>query len=318
MAINWYNIGSYCSLGIDWQYSSDGNNVYITPLIYRWDRYDTENTGSKWWESLSPDTVGAGYWSGLGFGTGSGTRQIDSFGMRTYSRGHSAYTVTYRMGWDSSFGTVYDYSFHTLGSGSNSWSITVPAKDSYTVSYNANGGSGAPSAQTKWYNETLTLSSTKPTRTNYTFIGWSTSSNATSATWSAGGAYANNSGATLYAVWLPNPTTCTLSYNANGGSGAPSSQTHVQNTTSKISSAIPTRTNYAFIGWSTSSSATSGTYLPDGQYTNNSFTKGSTITLYAVWAKMPSPMHLYVPTGSTVKALYVNVTNSYKGLYYNA
>lgn len=79
--------------------------------------------------------------------------------------------------------------------------ITVPAKPSYTVSYNANNGSGAPSSQTKWYGETLTLSSTIPTRTGYTFLGWSTSSTATSATYSAGGSYTSNSNATLYAVW---------------------------------------------------------------------------------------------------------------------
>ena len=37
----------------------------------------------------------------------------------------------------------------------------------YTISYNANGGSGAPASQTKTYGTTLTLSSTKPTRSGY-------------------------------------------------------------------------------------------------------------------------------------------------------
>ena len=50
----------------------------------------------------------------------------------------------------------------------------------------------------------LTLSSTKPTRTGYTFLGWATSSSATSATYSAGGTYSNNVAATLYAVWKAN------------------------------------------------------------------------------------------------------------------
>lgn len=74
-------------------------------------------------------------------------------------------------------------------------------KWNYTVSYNANGGTGAPGAQTKWYNETLKLSSTVPTRSGgYTFKGWATSSNGT-ASYAAGGNYTNNSGTTLYAVW---------------------------------------------------------------------------------------------------------------------
>ena len=49
--------------------------------------------------------------------------------------------------------------------------ITV-TEPTYTVSYNANGGSGAPSSQAKQYDKTLTLSSIKPTRAGYTFKGW--------------------------------------------------------------------------------------------------------------------------------------------------
>ena len=78
--------------------------------------------------------------------------------------------------------------------------------NSYTISYDANGGSGAPSSQTKYYATTLTLSSTIPTRSGYTFLGWSTSSSATSATYAAGGAYTSNEAATLYAVWTDGGT----------------------------------------------------------------------------------------------------------------
>ena len=76
------------------------------------------------------------------------------------------------------------------------WSIKT-----YTVSYNNNGGSGAPASQTKKYGTDLTLSSTKPTRSGYEFMGWGTSSSTTTASYSAGGKYTNNSGATLYALW---------------------------------------------------------------------------------------------------------------------
>lgn len=73
----------------------------------------------------------------------------------------------------------------------------------YTVSFNANGGSGAPGNQTGCFYQTITLSSTKPTRTGYDFLGWSTSSTATSASYSAGGSYQikSTSTVTLYAVW---------------------------------------------------------------------------------------------------------------------
>ena len=75
------------------------------------------------------------------------------------------------------------------------------ASPTYTIYYNANGGSGAPSSQTKTYGVNLTLSSTKPTREGYTFLGWATSSTATSASYQPGGSYTANDGATLYAVW---------------------------------------------------------------------------------------------------------------------
>ena len=80
-----------------------------------------------------------------------------------------------------------------------SMSYTVPALASYKVIYNSNGGSGAPSAQTKYYGKTLTLSSTKPTRTGYTFKGWATSASG-SVTYASGASYASNSALTLYAV----------------------------------------------------------------------------------------------------------------------
>ena len=82
-------------------------------------------------------------------------------------------------------------------------SVTV-SNQTYTISYNACSGSGAPSSQTKTYGESLTLSSTKPTREGYTFVGWSTSEDgcsATSATYGVGDTYTNNSDATMYAIW---------------------------------------------------------------------------------------------------------------------
>ena len=76
------------------------------------------------------------------------------------------------------------------------WSVKT-----YTISYNNNGGTGSPGNQTKTHGTDLTLSSTKPTRSGYEFMGWGTSSSTTTASYSAGGKYTNNSGATLYALW---------------------------------------------------------------------------------------------------------------------
>lgn len=167
------------------------------------------------------------------------------------------------------------------GSGvSVSYSYSIPALASYTVSFNANGGSGAPGSQTKYYGKTLTLSSTKPTKSGYTFVGWNTSSTATSATYQPGGSYTANSGATLYAIWKK---TITLTYNANNGSGAPSAQSAtVYNSTTAytftIPSTTPTRGGYNFKGWASSSSAQTASHQPGETYTIS-----SNSSLYAVW-----------------------------------
>lgn len=72
----------------------------------------------------------------------------------------------------------------------------------------------------------------------------------------------------------------TVSYNANGGTGAPSSQTAVNGISFTISKTIPTRTGYAFNGWSKKSNATTADYWPE-----NNLTVSGNMTLYAIWVK---------------------------------
>ena len=104
------------------------------------------------------------------------------------------------------------------------------------MSYNANGGSGAPANQTKWRDQTLKLSTTKPTRTGYTFQGWGTSASDTSADYASGANYTGNASITLYAIWKA--ITYTVKYNANGGSGAPANQTKTYGKTLTLSDMI--------------------------------------------------------------------------------
>ena len=288
------------------------------------------------------------------------------------------------------FNTQYTLNFYTVASGGSSTT-------SYTcyLYYNANGGSGAPSTQsytgTSTSSHSFTVSSSTPTRSGYTFLGWSTSSSATSATYTGGSSISvsYNGSKTLYAVWQQNVTNYTVTiykgnwesfqvlgvdsgvvtansksytvesgkrldvdwygksdetgagtnytytvsydsgcynmasslygsslgdsvtvtknasyypaqemgsttsytyqytikYNANGGSGAPSNTTATASTTSKsitLSSTVPTRSGYTFLGWSTSSSATSASYQAGTAY---SFNYGTT-QLYAVWKQV--------------------------------
>ncbi len=159
--------------------------------------------------------------------------------------------------------------------------------------YNANGGSGAPSTQSDSIyassasgSASFTIPSTKPTRSGYDFLGWSTSSGAASASYQPGStiSVSYDSSKTLYAVWKEKTYTSTLNFNANGGSGAPSSLTYTGTSTSAhkftIPTTKPTRSGFVFLGWSDSSTSSTASYQPGSTI---SVPYNGTKTLYAVW-----------------------------------
>lgn len=122
-------------------------------------------------------------------------------------------------------------------------------KDKYTVTYDANGGGGAPAAVEVHVDETITLSSSVPSRENYTFIGWSQNSGADTAQYQPGDSFTmGNSLVTLFAVWKKNPE---LSYNSNGG--VFSTYVGVSYPTAgssvNLTSATPQKEGYIFRGW---------------------------------------------------------------------
>lgn len=219
---------------------------------------------------------------GMSATSGGVTKTISAFDGTKRSSGSASFTGTYSISGNGAASKTITVTFKNFNTDNGdsasknvSFNVSVPAWTSYTVSYNANGGTGAPGNQTKWRDQTLTLSSTKPTRTGHTFQGWATSKTG-SVAYAAGGKYAANSAVTLYAVWKAN--TYSVKYNANGGTGAPSAQTKTYGVTLKLATVIPTRDRYEFLGWGTSASATTVAYSAGGNYTAN-----SAVTLYAVW-----------------------------------
>ena len=124
----------------------------------------------------------------------------------------------------------------------SSSSVTIPAqKATYTISYNANGGSGAPGSQTKIQGTAITLSNTKPTRSSTTATGYK------------------------------------VSFNANGGSSTPSALT----ATNTIS--------YSFKNWYSSS---------DGGYYNAgaSYSTDASSTMTAQWNSSTSYGSITLPS----------------------
>ncbi|MBR4235709.1 MAG: InlB B-repeat-containing protein [Clostridia bacterium] len=73
--------------------------------------------------------------------------------------------------------------------------------ETYTVAYNAQGGSGAPESQTKTEGVPLTLSDSVPLLPGYEFAGWATRGGALESEYAPGDTYTENRSVTLYAVW---------------------------------------------------------------------------------------------------------------------
>lgn len=137
--------------------------------------------------------------------------------------------------------------------------MTAQAKaNTYTISYNANGGSGTMASTTATYGSTTTIYANTFTKTGYSFAGWTTNSDGSDdgygwTNWSGIWKYVNGqygiSGGklVLYARWSAN--TYTIKYDANGGTGAPANQSFVYNSGAKISTTKPTKTGYTFVNW---------------------------------------------------------------------
>lgn len=126
--------------------------------------------------------------------TGSWTTKDITSSSQRFVKGHSAYNVTLS-GW------VRNQSGYMNGTSSASQTITVPALAHHYVSFDANGGTGAPDRADKWYGEQVTIPTTKPTRTNYEFLGWSSSSSST-VQYKPGEKYwIDDKDMTFYAVW---------------------------------------------------------------------------------------------------------------------
>ena len=206
---------------------------------------------------------------------------VNPSGYVSYGIGELDYTVRPALRLDLSQPNLYSYA-GTVSTNGTINEDAAPTRPTYTVTYDANGGTGAPQGQTKTEEIDLTLSSQVPTRNGYTFIGWGTGSNDTSAAYSPGGIYTLDKNIVLYAIWSK---TITLTYNANGGSGAPSSEsTTIYNskdsTSFIISSTTPSKSGYDFMGWSNVSNATNGSYSSGA-----SITLSSSTTIYAIWRK---------------------------------
>jgi uncharacterized repeat protein (TIGR02543 family) len=154
------------------------------------------------------------------------------------------------------------------------WSINT-----YTVSYIEQGGNTVSDATVN-HGSNTTLPSIS--RSGFTFNGWYTSSSGGTFVGSSGTSYGPvTSNVTLYAQW--SAITYTVTWNANGGTVSPASNSGVSGTV--VTTPTPTRSGFTFLYWA---STASGDFL-SGPTAGSSYTITQTITWFARWA-VPLPV----------------------------
>lgn len=181
--------------------------------------------------------------------------------------------------------------------------------NTWTVSYNNNGGTGTIANQTKTYGKALTLSNGSGfSKTGYTLKSWNTNSAGTGTTYNLGASYTGNAALPLYAQWQIN--TWAVTYNKNTTDtveSMPSNQTKTYNQTLTLSSNIPVRIGYDFLGWATSASSTIVAYNPGASYTSN-----AGLTLYAIWQVKTYTIHFEKNANfDTVTNIPADITKTY-------
>ena len=163
---------------------------------------------------------------------------------------------------------VYTYrNIETGGTIETSTSYSTATK--YYVRFNANGGSGSMSNQYFLYGHSQAINANAFTRQGYTFLGWSTNSQATSATYSNGQSVTgivSSGSTTLYAIWRQDAITVTAQVNnsnygrvVGGGSYTPGTL---------VALTAIANDGYAFVEWQ-DSSGTAVSYEPTFTFTPN-------------------------------------------------
>lgn len=274
---------------LDTSVGYDNTRYWVTATVY----VNINSTVEAWyWGRVSASSQST-YTSGKVTTAFNGATTVYAISTTYYwSRSTSAYTVSVtgeamsnKKTWDGYWMPTTQY-------------FTVPALPSYTVSYNANEGSVAPAAQTKWYNITLSLqpATVNPIRSGYTFVEWNTLPNPTETSpgtiYRPSGSYTANAGATLYAQWTPNEYVVSYNKNDAAATGEMNSSTFTYNSADNLSVNTFVKKDYLFAGWATA---------PDGmvQYTDGqeilNLSTGTTITLYAIWKKQYTAPDLQNP-----------------------
>ena len=239
------------------------------------------------------------------------TVETDAFTLKNPTRPGHTFT-----GWSGTGLTGEDNLTLTIPKGSTGnrsytahWSLNT-----YSITYDLNGGtaSGNPTSYTV---ESATITLNQPTKTGYTFTGWSgtdlTGEDNLTVTIPAG-----STGDRSYtAHWSLN--TYSITYDLDGGtaSGNPDFYT-VESSTITLNP--PTRTGYTFIGWSgtdLSGSDNLTVTIPTGSIGNRSYTAHWSLNTYSITYDLDGGTAFGNPDSYTVESAAITLNEPTKAGY---
>ena len=202
--------------------------------------------------------------------------------------------------------------------GNYAGNVTVTANwtgNTYTVKYNANGGTGTTASSTHTYGTAKALTANGFSRTGYSFTGWNTAANGSGDSYSdkqSVSTLTTGSEIELFAQW--GTATYQVIFNANGGtfvSGNFDPQNYIVGSSYTLPTGTITRPGYVFLGWSKTSTATSASYTDGQSGISNLGTAGATVTLYAVWRAKKFTIKYNANNGTTTStSTQYTATNS--------
>lgn len=219
--------------------------------------------------------------------------------------------------------TIFDFNTAGTTATQTTYTIYLVAKKTnptptymYYLYYKYNDGTDStwltdvtdrPTAATTF---TFNVNRAKLTRSGYDHIGWADKADAVTAKYTGGDPIVltkDDPTKTIYAIWMP---FFELKYDANGGTGAPASQTRtaahptVNRGTFTVPNQTPSKEGYTFKGWADSSTATTAQYQPGD--TVDVKHENSPKTVYAVWeGSDPIPVPSYDDLKSAIGKIQV-------------
>ena len=292
-----YQPGSQYSYNRD----SDGGNVTLyavwTPWKYtvRYDKNVPANSSSQTVSNMPADQTKT---EEVNLTLSSNKPSRNGYIFNGWQAQINGKAVDYQPGATLSYDPDVKGSVITLKAKWTAWKHTIHYDKNVPASSSSQTVANMPEDDTKTFDITKTISSTKPSRNGYIFNGWNTQKDGKGTAYASGAAYKhdqNGGTVTLYAQWTPWKHTVTYDKNVDPSSSSqtvtnmPGNQTKTFDEKLMISSTKPSRNGYIFNGWNTQKNGKGTAYASGAEYKHDQ--NGNTVTLYAQWTAWKHTVH---------------------------